>query len=235
MGVSTSSTTDMLDHRGRLVPEPEERLLPTPQGHARVLIRRARPARLALVLQHGANGSIRARDLVALATRLPGHGITTIVLQQPFAVAGKRVAPRPAVLDECLAAVVRQLRLRTPLVLGGRSSGARCSCRMARELGAVAALALAFPLHPPGRPEKSRADELLGSGVPTLVLQGSRDTFGGPEEFPSLPSGTRLVDVPGGDHGFAVSKASPRTQAETVDTVVDEVRLWLDEVAGNLH
>ena len=102
---------------------------------------------------------------MALATRLPGHGITTIVLQQPFAVAGKRVAPRPAVLDECLAAVVRQLRLRTPLVLGGRSSGARCSCRMARELGAVAVLALAFPLHPPGRPEKSRA-------APRHVMRG---------------------------------------------------------------
>jgi predicted alpha/beta-hydrolase family hydrolase len=186
-----------------------------------VIIRRARPARLALVLQHGANGGIGARDLVALATRLPGHGITTIVLQQPFAVAGKRVAPRPAVLDECLAAVVKQLRLRTPLVLGGRSSGARCSCRMARELGAVAALALAFPLHPPGRPEKSRADELLGSGVRTLVVQGTRDT--------------RLVDVPGGDHGFAVSKASPRTQAETVDAVVAEVLAWLQEVAGNLR
>jgi predicted alpha/beta-hydrolase family hydrolase len=214
---------------------PEERLLPTPQGHARVHIRRARPARLALMLQHGASGGIGARDLVALATRLPEHGITTIVLQQPFAVAGKRVAPRPAVLDECLAAVVRQLRLRTPLVLGGRSSGARCSCRMARELGAVAALALAFPLHPPGRPEKSRADELLGSGVPTLVVQGTRDTFGGPDEFPALPSGTRLVDVPGGDHGFAVTKASHRSQAETVDDLVAAVLVWLDEVAGNLR
>ena len=106
---------------------------------------------------------------------------------------------------------------------------------MARELGAVAALALAFPLHPPGRPEKSRADELLGSGVPTLVVQGTRDTFGGPEEFPALPSGTRLVDVPGGDHGFAVSKASGRTQAETVDALVAEVLVWLDEVAGNLR
>jgi putative SOS response-associated peptidase YedK len=150
--------------RVRPVPEPEERLLPTPQGPRPGDHPARRPARLALMLQHGANGGIGARDLVALATRLPGHGITTIVLQQPFAVAGKRVAPRPAVLDECLAAVVKQLRLRTPLVLGGRSSGARCSCRMARELGAVAALALAFPLHPPGRPEKSRADELLGSG-----------------------------------------------------------------------
>jgi uncharacterized protein len=217
------------------MPEPEERLVPTPQGHARVIIRRARPARLAVMLQHGASGGIGARDLVALATRLPGHGITTIVLQQPFAVAGKRVAPRPAVLDECLAAVVRQLRLRTPLVLGGRSSGARCSCRMARELGAVAVLALAFPLHPPGRPEKSRAEELLGSGVPTLVLQGTRDTFGGPDEFPALPSGTRLVDVPGADHGFAVTKASARTQAETIDEVVAEVLAWLDEVAGNLR
>ena len=217
------------------MPEPEERLVPTPQGHARVIIRRARPARLAVMLQHGASGGIGARDLVALATRLPGRGITTIVLQQPFAVAGKRVAPRPAVLDECLAAVVRQLRLRTPLVLGGRSSGARCSCRMARELGAVSVLALAFPLHPPGRPEKSRAEELLGSGVPTLVLQGTRDTFGGPDEFPALPSGTRLVDVPGADHGFAVTKASARTQAETIDEVVAEVLVWLDEVAGNLR
>ena len=187
------------------------------------------------MLQHGASGGIGARDLVALARRLPDHGITTIVLQQPFAVEGKRVAPRPAVLDECLAAVVRQLRLRTPLVLGGRSSGARCSCRMARELGAVGALALAFPLHPPGRPEKSRADELLGSGVPTLVVQGTRDTFGGPEEFPALPSGTRLVDVPGGDHGFAVTKASHRSQAETIDDLVAEVLGWLDEVAGNLR
>ncbi len=213
----------------------EERLLPTPQGQARVLVRRARPARLVLLLQHGASGGIGARDLVALATRLPEHGVTTIVLQQPFAVAGKRVAPRPAVLDECLAAVVRQLRLRTPLVLGGRSSGARCSCRMARELGAVAALALAFPLHPPGRPEKSRADELLGSGVPTLVLQGTRDTFGGPDEFPVLPSGTRLVDVPGGDHGFAVTRASHRSQAETIEDLVAEVLDWLDEVAGNLR
>ena len=65
--------------------------------------------------------------------------------------------------------------------------------------------------------------------------RATRDTFGGPEEFPALPSGTRLVDVPGGDHGFAVSRASPRTQAETVDTVVAEVLVWLDEVAGNLR
>lgn len=212
----------------------ESRLLPTPSGEARVIIRRARPARLVLLLQHGASGGIGARDLVALSTRLPDHGITTIVLQQPFSVAGKRVAPRPAVLDEALAAVVKQLRLRTPLVIGGRSSGARCSCRMAVQLGAVACLALAFPLHPPGRPEKSRAEELLGAGVPTLVLQGTRDTFGGPEEFPALPPTTRLVDVPGGDHGFRVTAASAVGQEGTVDAVVAEVRSWLDDVALGL-
>lgn len=211
--------------------EVEQRLVPTPFGDARVHIRTSAQPRLTLLLQHGANGSIGARDLTALAARLPAAGVTTIVLQQAFAVAGKKIGPRPAALDEGLRAVVPALGLETPLVLGGRSAGARVSTRMAREVGAVAVLALAFPLHPPGSPEKSRAEELLGSGVPTLVVQGARDPFGGPAEFPDLPATTRLVEVPDADHGFRVPKASSLGQAGAIDLVVGTVRDWLATIS----
>lgn len=209
---------------------PDERLLPTPHGDARVVVRRARRARLALLLQHGAGGGFQARDLAALSTALPTAGVTTILLQQPFSVAGRRIAPRPAVLDECLAAVHVQLGLRTPLVLGGRSAGARSSARMAAPLGAVACLALAFPLHPPGRPDRSRLPELSTAGVPTLVVQGERDPFGAPAEFPQE---VQLVVVPGADHAFAVRRSATLGQQEILDLLVAAVRRWLlDEVAA---
>lgn len=210
---------------------PDERLVPTPQGDARLLVRRAPKARATLLLQHGAGGGIGARDLVAVADALPALGVTTILLQQPFSVAGKRIAPRPVVLDECLAAVVAALRLRTPLVLGGRSAGARSSARMAVPLGAVGCLALAFPLHPPGKPERSRLEELLGAGVPTLVVQGGRDPFGRPEEF---PTGVHLVAVAEADHAFVVPRSATLDQRATLDLVVATVSRWLlEEVLGN--
>lgn len=111
-----------------------------------------------------------------------------------------------------------------PVVSGGRSAGARVACRTATELGAAAVLALAFPLHPPGKPEKSRADELLGSGVPTLVVQGGNDAFGKPEEFPK--GSYELIEVPYGDHGFAVLKRAPLDQADALKIITDGVVQW---------
>jgi hypothetical protein len=112
------------------------------------------------------------------------------------------------------------------VVAGGRSAGARVACRTAHELGALAVLALAFPLHPPGRPERSRADELRtvrDAGLPTLVVQGGRDPFGRPEEF---PSGTEIVEVPHGDHGFAVPKKAGLTQDEALAVLTGAVADW---------
>jgi predicted alpha/beta-hydrolase family hydrolase len=103
--------------------------------------------------------------------------------------------------------------LRGPVVLGGRSAGARVACRTARDVGARGVCCLAFPLHPPGRPDRSRADELAGAGVPVLVVQGQRDPFGGPEEIGGLGlPGVEVVAVPG-DHGLA---ASPGAAADAV-------------------
>ncbi len=112
-----------------------------------------------------------------------------------------------------------------PVVAGGRSAGARVACRTARALDAHAVLALSFPLHPPGRPESSRAAELLDAGVPALVVQGANDPFGRPDEFPA--GGHELVPVPWADHGFAVPKRAAITQEEALDVITEAVADWL--------
>ncbi|KES04582.1 hypothetical protein BU52_24485 [Streptomyces toyocaensis] len=198
----------------------------TDAGTARVTWRSAgRGARLVLAVSHGAGGGIEARDLRALAAGLPAHGVTVALVEQPWRVAGRKVAPAPKTLDAGWRGVWPALTAPgLPVISGGRSAGARVACRTAAELGARAVLALSFPLHPPGRPEKSRAGELLGAGVPTLVVQGGNDPFGRPGEFPD--GAYELVEVPHGDHGFAVPKRAGITQEEAVAVVTDAVVRW---------
>ncbi|MDX3379182.1 hydrolase [Streptomyces sp. ME02-6991-2A] len=182
--------------------------------------------RLVLAVSHGAGGGIEARDLKALAAALPAHGVTVALVEQPWRVAGKKVAPAPKTLDTGWRGLWPALaEPGLPVVAGGRSAGARVACRTAAELGAAAVLALSFPLHPPGKPEKSRAEELLGTGVPTLVVQGGNDPFGRPEEFP--PGAYELAQVPYGDHGFAVPKKSGLTEAQAMAVLTGAVTGWL--------
>ncbi|MFE7134308.1 alpha/beta family hydrolase [Streptomyces sp. NPDC057638] len=198
----------------------------TDAGTARVHWYRAREPRRVLALGHGAGGGVGARDLAGIAEELPADGVTVALVEQPWRVAGKKVAPAPATLDTGWRGVWPALSADgLPVVAGGRSAGARVACRTARELGAAAVLALSFPLHPPGRPERSRAGELLGAGVPTLVVQGANDPFGRPGEFPDGPYA--MAVVPFGDHGFAVPKRSGITESETVTTITRAVRDWL--------
>lgn len=191
------------------------------------------PQRGVLVLGHGAGGGVEARDLVALAGALPDFGVSVLRVTQPWRLAGKKVAAPPHTLDvawiAALAAAGEAGWLAVPLVVGGRSAGARVACRTAVAVGARACLALAFPLHPPGRPGKSRAGELLDAAVPTLVVQGERDPFGGPAEFPAA---TRLHTVPHADHGFKVPARAELGQAEAMELVVAGVREWWAEIAG---
>lgn len=213
------------------------RTVPTQHGDARLHTDRSRAPVATLLLGHGAGGGPGAADLAALAARLPAAGITVVRLEQPWRVAGRKVAPRPPVLDECLVTVAKRLRARTPLVLGGRSAGARSAARTAETLGARAVLALSFPLHPPGRPESSRLPELEAVSVPALVVQGDRDPFGTPAEFPRLRRGQRLVVVPGADHSLRVPRRTPPnglTQEQALDRVVDSTRDFvLDVVASD--
>ncbi|MFJ8503227.1 alpha/beta family hydrolase [Streptomyces avermitilis] len=200
-------------------------LIETDAGTARITWHKVRKATLVLAVSHGAGGGIEARDLQALARVLPGHGVTVALVEQPWRVAGKKVAPAPKTLDlgwRGLWPAVAKAGL--PVIAGGRSAGARVACRTATELGAAAVLALSFPLHPPGKPEKSRADELLGAGAPTLVVQGGNDPFGKPEEFPN--GSYELVEVPYGDHGFAVPKRAPLGQEQALAIITDRVVEW---------
>ncbi|MEG3636500.1 alpha/beta hydrolase family protein [Micromonospora palythoicola] len=164
-------------------------VLDTPRGPARVDTDEpsGRPRAL-LVLGHGAGGGVDAPDLIALRDAAVTAGLVVARVTQPYRVAGRR-APAPAGhLDEAWSVVLTALRQRQPgvaLVVGGRSSGARVACRTARAVGAAGVVALAFPLHPPGRPERSRAGELV-TGVPTLVVNGDRDPFGVPEPGPEV-------------------------------------------------
>jgi predicted alpha/beta-hydrolase family hydrolase len=209
---------------------PLERLVATPHGDARVVVRRAKRPLTTVVLTHGAGGGIDAPDLLRLARSLPGQGVSVTLVEMPWRVAGKRLAPRPAVIDECFRAALDDMRMRTPLVLGGRSAGARSACRIARSAGASGVLALSFPLHPPGRPERSRLDELTAVRVPTLVVQGGRDPFGTPAEF---PADVELVEVPGADHSLRVPARGELSAADALGLVFEAALEWVvREVAG---
>jgi predicted alpha/beta-hydrolase family hydrolase len=210
---------------------PLERLVATPQGDARVVVRRAKRPLATVVLTHGAGGGIGAADLLRLARSLPTQGVSVTLVEMPWRLAGKRLAPRPEVIDACYRTVLDDMRMRTPLVVGGRSAGARSACRIARDVGASGVLALSFPLHPPGRPEKSRLAELTAVRGPVLVVQGGHDPFGAPDEF---PDDIELVPVPDADHSLKVPARADLTQEEALGIVFEAALEWVvREVAGS--
>lgn len=210
---------------------PAERRVATPRGEARLVSHRARRPLATLVLTHGAGGGIDAIDLARLAGALPQQDISVTLVEMPWRVAGAKVAPAPPVIDACYTAVIDSLRSRSPLVLGGRSAGARSACRIGHSVGARGVLALSFPLHPPGRPEKSRLAELQGTRLRTLVVQGERDPFGTPEEF---PEDVDLAVVPAADHSLKVPARADITQDEALSVVLEATLEWVvREVVGN--
>jgi predicted alpha/beta-hydrolase family hydrolase len=192
----------------------------TPGGLARAHLHPADAPRAALLLGHGAGGGTNARDLVAVRDVALSLGISVALVEQPYRVAGRRSPPRAPQLDAAWIAVVDYLRageLRgLPLIVGGRSSGARVACRTAEATGAVGVLCLAFPLQPPRRseaaPAPNRLSELDAVIVPTLVVQGANDPFGLP------PGGTlREVVLVKGDHSLRGD----------VPSLTSAVRAWL--------
>jgi predicted alpha/beta-hydrolase family hydrolase len=193
----------------------------TPHGPARAHVHPADEPAGALVLGHGAGGGVAARDLVAVTKVARSAGVSVVLVEQPYRVAGRR-SPAPArQLDAAWIAVVEHLRADAlddlALVVGGRSAGARVACRTAADTEAVAVLCLAFPLHAPGRPEKTRQPELDAVSVPTLVVQGVSDPFG----MPAAGPGRSVVTVPG-NHALTGD----------LDAVATAVRAWLAGVLG---
>jgi uncharacterized protein len=188
----------------------------TESGPARVELDEAVSPPVLLILTHGAGGGVDSADL--LAARQAGLNLGACVARvlQPYQVRGAPAPGSAARQDAAWLEVVAALRRRfpaVPLVQGGRSNGARVACRTAQAAGARAVLAMAFPLHPPGRPDRSRAGELHEAGTDVLVINGAADPFGVPE-----PAGAiRVVVLPGATHALA------RQDSEIQRTVQD----WL--------
>jgi predicted alpha/beta-hydrolase family hydrolase len=197
----------------------------TPHGVAHAHLRHALEPRAALVLGHGAAGGIEAPDLRAATHAAETEGFAVALVEQPYRVAARRSPASAPQLDAAWIAVLERLRggelAGLPLVVGGRSLGARVACRTVDATGAIAVLCLAFPLEPPqraGKPPKNRLPELDAVTVPTLVVQGERDRFGMPD-----PNSTRQVVKVRGDHGL---KSDP-------EAIESAVRAWLAIVVAD--
>lgn len=205
----------------------------TPVGMARAHFWRPPHPCGSLVLGHGAGGSSWSADLLAL-TSLTAQGWLVVLVEQPWRVAGRTVATPPAQLDVAWLAAMEALNsgrgaLPRPLVVGGRSSGARVAARTAKTVGADAVLALAFPLHPPGRPEKSRAAEaqmVTSAGIRLAVIQGETDPFGSPDEVRAALGASAEVVTVRGSHAFT---KTPADVLETARTFLSEVLVSFEE------
>jgi uncharacterized protein len=185
----------------------------TPHGPARAHLHPVDAPRGALVLGHGAGGGVGTRDLVRATDVARAEGFTVALVEQPYMVAGRKSPAPAAQLDAAWRAVIAALPFDDlPLIAGGRSAGARVACRTAADTGAVGVLCLAFPLHPPGRPEKTRLSELEAVRVPVLIVQGASDPFGMPPEGPD-----RTVAVVKGNHSLAGDMSA----------VGEAIRAWL--------
>jgi uncharacterized protein len=212
----------------------------TPQGPGRLFVDLAEQPSSLLVLGHGAGGGVSAADLELLARSLPALATTVVRFEQPWRTAGRTVGAPPPKLDDAWRAALgwlmeQEWAAQHPLLVGGRSAGARVACRTASDTNPAAIVCLAFPLHLPGRPEKSRAAELLAPTAPRLVLQGSKDSFGTPAEIRAAigtAEGVHVVELPGADHAYRIAKSSAFTPADLRSILVAEVSRFIGAVAG---
>lgn len=193
----------------------------TAAGPARVHVHTPTAPRALLLLGHGAGGALRSADLEAARDAAVGAHVEVGLVEQPWLVAGRRIAAPAGQLDAAWRDVVAAVRGHRRVLVGGRSSGARVACRTADQLGALAVLALAFPLVSPRG--VSRLPELQAPRAPRLVVQGSRDSFGVPEAEP----GVAVHVVAGADHSFRARRADGRTTADVRAEVCAVVTQWL--------
>lgn len=190
------------------------RIIETSAGNAEVELDRA-GERFLLMLTHGSGGGIDAPDLLTVRDVGLDLGGTVARVRQPYRVAGRRAPGSAVVQDTAWLELVTALRIAAPLIQGGRSNGARVACRTAVAAGATGVIALSFPLHPPGKPEKTRIGELRLAPA-AVVINGARDPFG----VPGPADAADVHIVAGQAHSFRSGFA------EIADTVRPWLRRW---------
>lgn len=200
----------------------------------------AEPSRPAatLILAHGAGAPQSSAFMVGFARGLARRGFPVVTFNFPYTEQGRRLPDRAPTLEACFRAVITTVRGRPDLaagrlVIGGKSMGGRIASHLASQglADLTGLVALGYPLHPPGRPDQLRAAHLASIRQPMLVVQGSRDAFGTPEELapvlaPLGPAATIHV-VEGGDHSFTVPRRGPIGQEEVLERAQDEIARWI--------
>ena len=194
-------------------------------------------ADITLILGHGAGADQTSGFMTKFATELAARGVNTITFNFLYTEQGRRVPDTNNKLEACFRAVVETTREKKtgpgPLVIGGKSMGGRIASQIAAagSLNVEGLVFLGYPLHPPGKVDQLRAKHLSDVKVPMLFIQGSRDTFGTPDELrpiiKTLKAPADLYVVAGGDHSFKVLKRTGVTQEDTYKAVLDRIELWL--------
>jgi uncharacterized protein len=194
----------------------------TSAGPAEIELDQPRKPTFLLLLTHGSGGGVEAKDILTVRDVAVQLGGAVARVVQPYRVAGRRAPGSAVKQDEAWLEIVAALRARKkkiPLIQGGRSNGARVACRTAIEVGARGVIALSFPLHPPGKPENSRRDELLAPGdIEVVVINGGSDPFGIPD--PADAAEVRVIA--GQPHSFRTG----------FDVIAETVTPWLQRWSG---
>ena len=195
-------------------------------------------ARTTVLLGHGAGANQLSGFMRMFANGLAARGFDAMTFNFLYTERGRRIPDPKAKLESCYRAGIEAARghkklKANRLAIGGKSMGGRIASQVAAE-GAddIAALVfLGYPLHPPGRPDKLRAEHLQNIRSPMLFVQGSRDAFGTPDELRAVIKKFRLpatlYEVEGGDHSFKVPNSSPVPQQQVYEVVMDETARWL--------
>lgn len=201
------------------------------------------PVGASLILAHGAGAGQRSQFMAESAAALADRGLDVVTFNFPYTEQGRRIPDRRPILEACYLAVIDAVRLelasaRQALFIGGKSMGGRIATQVAaadRALPIAGLVLLGYPLHPPGRPDQRRDAHLPGLGRPALIVQGSRDIFGRPDEFASVvaamePAPTLHV-IEGGDHSFKVARAGRAGQAAVLDGIQRTVVDWVAAIS----
>jgi uncharacterized protein len=189
----------------------------------------------AFVMAHGAGGRMDDRGMRALAKLLPAHGLHVVRFNFPYAETGSRRPDPMPVLQACTAAVVASAQehvMATRWLIGGRSMGGRAASMLAADgFTCDALLLLAYPLHPAGEPTRLRDAHLPRIRVPTLCVNGTRDTLCRRDLMDAvvarLPASFTMHWLEGADHSFHVLKSSGRTDADVLDEIGTTADDWL--------
>jgi len=200
-------------------------------------------AGVTLILGHGAGAGQTSDFIMSFASGLTARGVDMVTFNFLYREQGRRIPDPNDKLEACYRAVIEAVREqmnsgRDALAIGGKSMGGRIASQVAAAgIGDLAGLVfLGYPLHPPGRPDRLRAKHLSDIKAPMLFVQGSRDTFGTPDELrpivtPLEPPADAYV-VEGGDHSFKVRKGAGVSQEDIYRAIQDHIAAWLHEVVA---